>query len=212
MGILYNLRKDYIQNKLNEDNLPENPVQLFQHWFDEIRTNAPDFEANAMALATANKSGIPSNRMVLLKDFSISGFVFFTNYESRKGLEIAENPNAALLFFWHPMERQVRIEGIVEKLPDEESNTYFNSRPRDSKIGAWISPQSRIIPDRNFLEKKFKNKLNEAQENIEKPPFWGGYFLIPKKIEFWQGGKNRLHDRIEYTHTEHTWNIQRLAP
>lgn len=212
MGIIYNLRRDYNLNKLNENDTPNNPLQLFQQWFEEIKRTDPKFEVNAMALATATKNGIPSNRMVLLKEFSDEGFVFFTNYKSRKGVEIKENPNVALLFFWHPLERQVRIEGKLRKLPRKESEEYFNSRPFESKIGAWISPQSKPVPGRDYIENAFIKKLKVATTDIPKPTFWGGYLVKPNKIEFWQGRSNRLHDRIEYLQTDKNWLKQRLAP
>lgn len=212
MGILYNLRKDYQLYELTEDLLPDNPLTLYQRWFKDLADTTPDFEPNAMVLSTVSEQGFPSSRVVLLKSYDEKGFVFFTNYNSRKAKDLTYNPNASLLFFWHPQERQVRIEGRVEKIANDSSVDYFNSRPRDSKIGAWSSPQSKVIPNREYLTKAFNEKESEFGNEIPKPDFWGGYVLKPHRIEFWQGRKNRLHDRIEYLYHNDLWEKQRLAP
>lgn len=212
MGILYNLRQEYIQYELLENDTPGSPFQLFAQWFNEIRTEHPDFEANAMTLATASNDGMPSARIVLLKSFEKQGLVFFTNFNSRKANDLNKNNKASLLFYWHPMERQVRIEGKVKKIPDEESDLYFNSRPTESQIGAWTSPQSSEIPNRQFLDDNYKTIQKKYDKNIPRPEFWGGYQLIPNLFEFWQGRKSRLHDRIEYFQDKKDWRKRRLAP
>lgn len=171
-------------------------------------------ELNAMTLATASADGVPSARTVLLKDFSDEGFVFFTNYESYKGRQLAENPRASLLFFWKELERQVRIVGVVQKVSEEESDNYFRSRPVLSQIGAIVSPQSTVIESRDWLEERY-NQLQQqlAPDAIQRPAHWGGYIVKPVRIEFWQGRPSRLHDRIEYSLQEDgTWKIERLAP
>jgi pyridoxamine 5'-phosphate oxidase len=166
-----------------------------------------------MTLATSTKDGKPSARIVLLKGYDEKGFVFYTNYESHKGLELAENPNAALVFFWKEIERQIRIEGIVEKISATESDAYFFSRPEGSRISAWASPQSTIIETRELLETNVQRYTAEFKNSIPRPPHWGGYRVMPLKIEFWQGRSNRLHDRIQYTKTtEGSWKAERLAP
>jgi pyridoxamine 5'-phosphate oxidase len=167
-----------------------------------------------MTLATASKDGIPSARIVLLKGFSESGFVFFSNYKSHKAKDLDENPKAALIFFWKELERQIRIEGTVEKIPAEESNLYYNSRPLGSRIGAWASPQSKPVQSREILENSFTNFSAKFKDDlIERPAHWGGYNLIPNKLEFWQGRASRLHDRIEYVLLkDNQWRFHRLAP
>jgi pyridoxamine 5'-phosphate oxidase len=197
---------------LSEDDVNKNPINQFADWWDEaIDSNIE--EANAMTLATVNEQGYPSARIVLLKDFNEYGFVFFTNYESRKGKSLLNNPKAAVVFFWKELERQVRIEGIVEKISEEESTAYFTSRPIESKIGAWASPQSKSIESRTFLEERFKNYEQQfSNHDIPKPPHWGGYIVKPSRIEFWQGRPGRLHDRIEYNKNNEGWTIERLAP
>lgn len=208
---LADLRKNYTAGQLSENDAPTDPIVLFETWFEQA-SKAECPEPNAMVLATADTSGNPSARVVLLKGISQGDFCFFTNYESQKGLELAKRPQAALLFHWHELERQVRINGNVLKLTPAESDEYFFQRPPASRIGAWASPQSQEIESRAFLEQeelRFKQKFGE---NPPRPAQWGGYRLNPKKIEFWQGRPSRLHDRILYTKTESTWRISRLAP
>lgn len=197
---------------LLENNAAANPVVQFQQWFDDA-TKAGIPDANAMTLATANRASQPSARIVLLKSFDERGFCFFTNYESEKGKQLAENANAALVFFWQPLHRQVRIEGTIVRMTDAESDEYFHSRPRDSQVGALVSPQSRVIPDREFLDDRF-NQLSEeyANSTIPRPRYWGGFRLVPDRIEFWQGRENRLHDRLAYRKADNEWKIERLAP
>lgn len=206
------IRTSYQKKTLGEKNVVDDPVAQFQIWWDEaLASNAE--EVNAMTLATASKEGRPSARTVLLKGIHKNGFVFFTNYESRKGEEIAENPQVALLFFWKELERQVRVEGRIEKIDAAESDEYFNSRPIESRMGAWASPQSKVIPDRKFLEKKEKQIEREfANKAIPRPQNWGGYIVIPDTMEYWQGRPGRLHDRILYTFDGTVWKKERLAP
>jgi pyridoxamine 5'-phosphate oxidase len=207
------LREDYRLKSLDFTDVTTHPFPQFETWFQEA-VAAQILEPNAMVLATVAE-GKPSARVVLLKGLTTEGFVFFTNYMSRKGIELAENPYAALCFNWLDLQRQVRIEGVVEKISEVDSDAYFNSRPFGSRIGAWASPQSQIIPNRAILE---ENLVEYAQkyENIEgvpRPPHWGGYILLPTLIEFWQGRSSRLHDRIRYEKTENgAWEMARLAP
>ncbi len=210
---IQNLRKEYSSKSLSEEDVLENPYHQFEKWFTEA-LKAEVLEPNAMTLATANKNGIPSARIVLLKDFNLDGFVFYTNYDSRKGKEIESNPYASLVFFWADLERQIRIQGVVEKVSEEESSSYFLSRPKGSQLGALTSPQSETIPNRKFLEDKLAQLEEEfAIKDIPKPNYWGGYRVIPNRIEFWQGRKSRLHDRIVYTQNkDNTWIFERLAP
>jgi pyridoxamine 5'-phosphate oxidase len=207
------LRKEYSLAGLTEDAVASEPLAQFQKWFHEAM-NAEIAEPNAMVLATVAPDGQPSTRTVLLKGADERGFSFFTNYESRKARELAANPRASLTFPWIELERQVCIEGTVGKLSREESDQYFRLRPRGSRLGAWTSPQSSIIPGRAFLEERLRQL--EAQypgEEIPTPPNWGGYVLTPAQIEFWQGRPNRLHDRIRYTRQgDGSWLIERLSP
>ena len=206
------IRRDYSLHSLNESDVASNPIQQFTKWWSDALVSEI-LEVNAMTLATSTKSGKPSARIVLLKGFDERGFVFFTNYESNKGKALAENPNAALIFFWKEIERQIRIEGITEKISAAESDEYFFSRPEGSRIGAWASPQSRIINNRNVLEENVQRFSNEFKNSIPRPPHWGGYRVMPELIEFWQGRSNRLHDRIQYTKTgSGSWKVDRLAP
>lgn len=211
--IVQNLRQDYRSADLKETEVAENPYQQFEKWFTEA-LNAAVIEPNAMTLATANKLGIPSARIVLLKEFTEEGFVFYTNYNSQKGTEIAENPYASLVFFWPDLERQIRIEGVVESVSEDESTQYFHSRPKGSQLGALASPQSKTIPNRKFLEDKLQSLEKEyAEKDIPKPAHWGGYRVLPNRIEFWQGRSSRLHDRIVYTQDkDQSWKFERLAP
>ncbi len=207
------IRKDYTLHELSENEVASNPISQFNNWFQEA-VEAKVNEPNAMSLGTA-VDGQPSVRIVLLKGVDEKGFSFFTNYQSAKGEELRQNPKAALTFFWAELERQVRIEGVVEKLPEAESDTYFNSRPKGSRVGAWSSPQSQVIPDREVLEERVQeySQKFEDTENVPRPDFWGGYVLSPTMVEFWQGRPSRLHDRIRYRLSENnSWTIERLAP
>ena len=210
-NLLSGMRKDYTRHTLTEENAALDPLDQFSSWFDMARKEY-EGEANAMILSTSGKSHFPSSRVVLLKDFSKKGFVFFTNYLSRKGQEITFNPQVSLLFFWHGLERQVRIEGMAEKISQEESDIYFASRPEESRIGASISPQSQAISGRKFLEDQYKEVKKKNPDSIPRPEHWGGYNVNPIYFEFWQGRKGRLHDRIAYTLEDNTWKKQRLAP
>jgi pyridoxamine 5'-phosphate oxidase len=213
-SIIANLRQDYSVAALDRKDVAGNPFLQFEKWFEEVM-QSDVLEPNAMTLATVSKSGQPSARIVLLKAFDERGFVFYTNYHSMKGQEMAKNPKVALVFLWLELQRQVRIEGRVEKVSEEETLAYFRSRPRGSQIGAYASPQSQVIKDRTILEENV-SRLNKEYENAEAlplPDFWGGYRVIPTKIEFWQGRSSRLHDRIVYKVTEdNNWKIERLAP
>jgi pyridoxamine 5'-phosphate oxidase len=211
------LRIDYKRETLDERDVAPDPLRQFEHWFDEaVKAQVP--EPNAMTLATAGADGRPSARVVLLKGFDEGGFVFFTNYESRKGRELAARRDAALLFFWPELERQVRAEGTVEKIGEAESFAYFASRPRPARLGAWASPQSETIEGRAALEARFAEteaRYRDAGDDIPRPPHWGGYRLVPAVIEFWQGRPSRLHDRIRYCRQPPhpaVWTIDRLAP
>ena len=212
--MLANIRRDYTRGYLDVVDVDPDPIAQFEEWFAEAQA-AGDIEPNAMTLATANAEGIPSARVVLLKGLDAHGFRFFTNYLSRKGGEMTVNPRVALCFFWAPLERQVRIEGTVEQLPREESEAYFRSRPKGSQIGATVSPQSRVIERRDELDQAFADAL--VQYEADDVPFpdgtWGGYLVRPLAIEFWQGRKSRLHDRLRYTRSaDGVWEIDRLAP
>lgn len=207
------MRRNYSRANLDESMVPADPISMFHLWFNEAVNSQID-EPNAMTLATADAEGAPSARIVLLKGISQGGFVFFTNYISRKGMEISENPKAALLFFWKELERQVRITGILTKISRAESKEYFDSRPFESKIGALVSNQSEKISSRSELEKKFASaiKMYEGKE-VPLPDFWGGYRLNPESFEFWQGRPSRLHDRIFYSKSDSgDWVISRLSP
>jgi pyridoxamine 5'-phosphate oxidase len=207
------LRLDYKLQSLDFQDVDNNPLVQFQTWFDEALTSELR-EPNAMIIATASPDGVPNARVVLLKSLDDKGFVFYTNFESAKGKELDENPHIALVFNWLELERQVRIQGIVEKVSDEEANKYFQSRPKGSQIGAWASPQSNVIPNRNVLEiNQLELEKKYANDTIlPKPPHWGGYRVIPSAIEFWQGRSSRLHDRIRYKKIENDWMMERLAP
>jgi pyridoxamine 5'-phosphate oxidase len=206
------LRHNYTLEQLDERGVNPDPIQQFQVWFDQaVAAQLP--EPNAMTLATATKAGVPSARIVLLKGVADRGFVFFTNYESHKGQELAANPVAALVFLWTVLERQVRIEGCVERVATEESDAYFQSRPLESRLGAWTSDQSQVIANREVLEQRYQElHAQYGGQEIPRPPHWGGFRLIPSMIEFWQGRPSRLHDRIRYRWQENHWLIERLAP
>ncbi|MCA5003783.1 pyridoxamine 5'-phosphate oxidase [Sphingobacterium bovistauri] len=207
------IREDYSKGSLLESDTLENPLEQFQLWFEQALASDV-LEPNAMVLSTINSGGFPSSRVVLLKDLKAGGFSFFTNYSSQKGQDIARNEKVSLLFFWGELQRQVRVEGTVSVLAEEDSNDYFSSRPKGSQIGAWSSPQSQIIADRSVLEERVAAKEVEFEglSTIPKPPFWGGYSIQPVRIEFWQGRSSRLHDRIVYCKENDVWIKNRLAP
>ena len=207
------IRKDYMLHSLSEKDVAPNPIDQFTRWWDDALNSEID-EVNAMTLATVTAEGFPSARIVLLKGYTEDGFVFFTNYESHKGKELAQNPRACLVFFWKVLERQVRIEGNVEKISAEESESYFQSRPIGSRIGAWASPQSTVISGREVIENNVVElEKKYANTPIPRPEHWGGYIVKPVNIEFWQGRSSRLHDRILYTaQKDLLWKIERLAP
>jgi pyridoxamine 5'-phosphate oxidase len=231
------LRREYIAGALRRQDLDPDPIVQFRKWFEAAAGLSPGGrlrkffvgcykslmmlggsqppDVSAMALATADKSGRPSVRMVLLKGIDQRGFVFFTNYDSRKGGELSQNPQAAIVFYWPELERQVCISGKVERVPDSESDAYFRSRPRGSRLGAWVSRQSRVVRDRAELENNWKEleARYSKEDAVPRPSYWGGYILAPERIEFWQGGANRLHDRLQYVRTDdNKWQIERLAP
>ncbi|MEO7263828.1 MAG: pyridoxamine 5'-phosphate oxidase [Ferruginibacter sp.] len=212
MKSIANLRKEYILQSLEEKDADKDPFAQFTKWWMQAMASNID-DVNAMTLATANKLGIPSARIVLLKDYDEKGFVFFTNFLSHKANDLEENPNAALVFYWKELERQVRIQGSTTKVNNSISDAYFESRPEGSKLGAWASPQSTVIPGRHVLEIKINELQNlYAGKEIMRPAFWGGYNLKPSVIEFWQGRQNRLHDRLQYRLQENDWKLERLAP
>ena len=207
------LRKDYSLQELSEKEINPNPFIQFKFWFDQA-LEAQLTEPNAMTLATSTPDGKPSGRMVLLKNFDERGFVLFTNYNSHKGQEIAENPHAALVFWWAELERQVRIVGTVEKISTEESDGYFEMRPPHSRLGAWASNQSEVIAGREVLERQWQEFQRKYQnQEVPRPPYWGGFRVIPQEIEFWQGRSSRLHDRLLYIRLDYGgWQIERLSP
>jgi len=212
MAELQEIRREYAYSQLDIDNLDINPIVQFQYWLNEA-LRAGIFEPTAMVLSTATPDGKPSSRVVLLKNLDHDGFTFFTNYESRKGIQMAENPNGSLLFFWSQLDRQVRIEGKISRTPRHVSDEYFLSRPEGSKIGAWASPQSRRVPNREYLDNLQRDYLELFRSRVlERPENWGGYKLLPDLMEFWQGRENRMHDRFEYTLNGNIWEISRLAP
>jgi pyridoxamine 5'-phosphate oxidase len=231
------LRREYSLGGLNRSDLAADPITQFSQWFVQASGSSSGggrlrkigialyklwqavlgrdpADVNAMTLATVDKEGRPSARMVLLKGVDERGFIFFTNYDSRKGRDLAEDPNAALVFYWPDLERQVCVSGLVSRLPQEESEAYFASRPKGSRIAAWASSQSEVVPDRKTLEEKWRQMAAKFPgESVPLPSFWGGYVLAPTRLEFWQGRPNRLHDRFRYTkQADISWNIERLAP
>jgi pyridoxamine 5'-phosphate oxidase len=206
------LRKDYRMASLDEHDVSQHPLDQFERWWKDAITSEVD-EANAMTLATSTPDGYPSARIVLLKSFDADGFVFFTNYESRKGQEMAANPQVSLLFFWRELERQIRIDGVVSKVSAAMSDEYYNSRPPGSRLSAIVSPQSRVVPHRSFLEEQVHILAEKYVLTApERPEYWGGYVVKPVRMEFWQGRSNRLHDRLRYTQEGNEWKIERLAP
>ncbi|MFO7658848.1 MAG: pyridoxamine 5'-phosphate oxidase [Bacteroidales bacterium] len=212
MDKLQQLRQEFIKAQLDTDNLNSDPFTQFRYWFNDA-VKAIHTDANAMMLATADQDGKPSARVLLLKGFDQNGFTFFTNYESKKGQQLAINPYATIVFYWKELERQVRVEGRVDKTSRKESDDYFNIRPEGSRIGAWTSPQSKPIPDRHYLD-RLQQDLSRlfSSKPLERPENWGGYRLMPNLFEFWQGRENRLHDRFEYKLEKGEWIIRRLAP
>jgi pyridoxamine 5'-phosphate oxidase len=232
---LADLRREYDLAGLRRSDLEVDPIVQFRKWFEQVATmhagsrlrafcirlykrlfligEPQRVDVNAMTLATADKDGRPSARVVLLKGIDERGFIFFTNYESRKARELAENPQAALVFYWGSLERQVCVSGRVSKVSRQESEAYFKSRPRGSRLAAWASDQSEVVPDRSALERKWKMQEEKFADEIPLPDFWGGYVLDPERIEFWQGRPNRLHDRFRYSRQpDRTWKIERLSP
>jgi len=208
---IQDLRRQYTKSTLSVKNVSKDPFKQFEKWFAEVM-NSGFFEPNAMTVATATRAGKPSARVVLLKGFDERGFVFYTNYKSKKGKELEENPFASLLFFWDKLERQVRIEGRIEKVSEQESTDYFNTRPYKSRVGAWASKQSSVIENRSVIVSEFLKYMMKFRTHVPLPPVWGGYRLVPDSFEFWQGRPNRLHDRISYTLNKKIWKIERLAP
>ena len=206
------IRKDYQLQSLSESDVKQDPIGQFGKWWEEAIASSID-EVNAMTLSTVTAEGKPSARIVLLKGFDERGFVFFTNYESNKGVQLTANPFASLVFFWKELERQVRIEGICEKVSEQQSDDYFHSRPIGSQLGACASPQSRVIESRRVIENNLEKLQDQYREmEIPRPAHWGGYRVVPHSIEFWQGRSSRLHDRIKYTKENQSWKIVRLAP
>jgi pyridoxamine 5'-phosphate oxidase len=211
---LSNFRKSYEKEELLESNISDNPMELFQKWFYEVDKNFDIEETNAMTISTLGLDGYPKSRVVLLKRFTYEGFIFYTNFNSEKGKSIEKNPNVCLSFFWHSAERQIIIKGKAEKIAENLSDGYFESRPRGSQLGALASDQSKVIKNRKVLEDKLLNleKKFEGKE-IPRPEFWGGYIVKPVEMEFWQGRPNRLHDRIRFTlQKDYNWEINRLSP
>jgi pyridoxamine 5'-phosphate oxidase len=211
---LSNYRKSYEKGELLLEKVPENPIELFRNWFIEIDTHFNIDETNAMTVSTLGLDGYPKSRVVLLKKYTYEGFIFYTNYKSEKGQAIAANPNVCLSFFWHSAERQIIIKGKAEKICDNLSDGYFESRPRGSQLGAIASNQSDVVKDRSELEERLDTLETEYEgKDIERPKHWGGFIVKPVELEFWQGRPNRLHDRIRYQlQSDYNWKIERLAP
>ena len=211
---LGNYRKAYEKSALSEDTVSDNPMELFQKWFYEVEESESVDEPNAMSVSTLGLDGFPKTRVVLLKKYTYEGFIFYTNYKSEKGMAISRNPKVCLSFFWPNMERQIIIKGAAEKIADNLSDGYFESRPVGSKLGAIVSDQSSVIASREILEEKLKQlELQYQNKEIARPAYWGGYIVKPVSLEFWQGRPNRLHDRIRYSlEADYNWKIERLAP
>jgi len=213
MSTIADIRRDYMLKSFLEADAKADAIEQFSNWWQDAVNSEID-EVNALTLCTASADGKPSGRIVLLKGYDAEGFVFFTNYDSNKGKELESNPQACMVFFWKELERQIRIEGTVEKISAEESDDYFFSRPPGSQVGAWASPQSRVIENRQVIEKNVEKYEKEfAAKSISRPAHWGGYRLVPTSVEFWQGRQSRLHDRLQYTLLENgQWKMVRLAP
>ena len=211
--LLASIRKDFVKGDLTEETVSVDPMLQFERWLKEAFAQGNEL-ANAMVLSTVDSNSMPSSRVMLLRDVSFGGFTFFTNYQSRKANEINTNKKVALLFFWPELERQVRIEGVIRKLPEQESDAYFASRPFESQVAAWTSNQSTKVNSRKELDQKYANDLKKYNDDtVLRPPHWGGYVLKPLNIEFWQGRANRLHDRIEFTlNSKNEWEMRRLMP
>ncbi len=209
---VHGMRAEYVRHELQEADASSDPVEQFARWFDEARASNV-VEPNAMILATVDADGAPKARTMLLKQFDEAGFVFFTNYESDKGRQLAADPRAALCFWWPGVERQVRVEGAIEKVADSESDAYFRERPRESQIGALVSKQSAVVPSREVLDEAYDDALAEYDgRDVPRPAFWGGYRVVPRLIEFWQGRRGRLHDRLRYVRADGAWRRERLSP
>lgn len=207
------LRQNYTLNSLDEKEVSASPFEQFHRWFDQAASHAT-IEPNAFVLSTVSKKGKPSSRTMLLKGVEDNGFVFFTNYESAKSTDMKENPQVSMLFLWLPLQRQIRIEGLVSKISNLASDEYFHSRPKESQVGAWVSPQSQIIPSREFLDERWKHFSEKFHDVpvIPRPEHWGGWRVDPTSIEFWQGRESRLHDRLKYSLDDNEWIIQRISP
>ena len=208
---LFQLRRDYTKGKFDETTASDSPFEQFKIWFQDAM-DAGLTEPNAMIVSTVSKENKPSSRVLLIKKVDDKGFAFFTNYESRKGMEIENNPSGSILFYWDKVERQVRIEGRIEKVTPEESDEYFQTRPYESRLGAWASKQSQILTSRFKLLKEVAIIMSKYPVHVPLPPFWGGYRLVPEYFEFWQGRESRLHDRIVYEKINNSWNKMRLYP
>lgn len=209
---LPDLRRNYTQGRLERDELDGDPLAQFEGWLSQARATPELAEPNAMILATVSGSGSPSARAVLLKGLDSRGFIFYSNYDSRKAQEMTANPKVALVFNWLALERQVRVEGVVSKLPRGESEAYHRTRPHGSQLGEWVSPQSQVIASREVLESRLAEFEDKFPDDVPLPDFWGGYVVAPNVVEFWQGRPNRLHDRFRYTRSEAGWRLERLAP
>lgn len=209
---IHDLRRDFTLKILDEKQLTDDPIDLFRQWLSEA-IEAAVYEPTAMSLATVDPSGKPSSRVVLLKELRTDGFVFFTNYDSRKAKQLIDNNHCALNFVWHELERQIRVEGVACKLTPEDSDRYFEVRPPKSKLGAWTSPQSEVIPGRDYLEQLYADFERQFEgKQVPRPENWGGYIVVPELVEFWQGRSSRLHDRIQYRWVDGGWTRERLAP